>query len=72
MFLLIFDLTHARHLNIRSIGYILLPNSTQAGSAVYCHLGRCCRLSYFNSSSRRTTELVGTLDPSRIVRRVSL
>eukprot|EP00959_Pyramimonas_sp_CCMP1952_P384614 8060542-Pyramimonas_sp.AAC.1 len=33
----------AGRLNLSSIGYLSLPKSIQAGSAVSRHLDRCCR-----------------------------
>eukprot|EP00959_Pyramimonas_sp_CCMP1952_P332906 6971066-Pyramimonas_sp.AAC.1 len=38
-FPVIFDLIPARRLNLSSIGYLLLPRSMWAGSAVPSHLG---------------------------------
>ncbi len=59
-FPMIFDLIPARHLDISSIGYLLLSKSTAAGSAVSGHLDTRWRFSEHNSSYRTATELILT------------
>eukprot|EP00959_Pyramimonas_sp_CCMP1952_P345384 7232799-Pyramimonas_sp.AAC.1 len=57
---MVFDLIPARRLDLSSIGYLLLPKSAQAGSAVSSHLDRRCRFVVFSSSCRTATDLILT------------
>eukprot|EP00959_Pyramimonas_sp_CCMP1952_P445026 9318866-Pyramimonas_sp.AAC.1 len=69
---LIFHLIPARHLDLSSIGYLLLSKSVQAGSVVSSHLDTRCRYIGLNSRYRAATELVSTPHRFRMMRRVRL
>eukprot|EP00959_Pyramimonas_sp_CCMP1952_P171466 3582821-Pyramimonas_sp.AAC.1 len=62
----------ARHLDLSSIGYLLLSKSRLAGSVIWSHLDTHSRYFVLNSSCRRTTELVSRAIALRISRRVRL
>eukprot|EP00959_Pyramimonas_sp_CCMP1952_P115454 2413575-Pyramimonas_sp.AAC.1 len=69
---MIFDLITARHLDFSSIGYLLLPKSRLAGSAVSSHLDTRCQYIGLNSRYRTATELISTANLFRMIRRVRL
>eukprot|EP00959_Pyramimonas_sp_CCMP1952_P333306 6979092-Pyramimonas_sp.AAC.1 len=52
---MVFDLITARHLDLSSIGYLLLPKSRPTGSIFSSHLDPRCRFSEDNSSFRTAT-----------------